>query len=333
MSVLLVTHERLLDHRPGSHHPERPDRLPATLAGVDDAALGDDLVRVAAAPAPRELLVALHGEDHVAMLERIASEGGGQLDPDTAMSDASWEAANLAAGAGVQAIELLDRDDGLTAAFCAVRPPGHHATPTRAMGFCLVNNAAVAAMMLADRGERVLVVDYDAHHGNGTQDAFWNDPRVLYVSFHQHPMYPGSGALGETGGPDAPDGIVNLPFPAGTTGDVYREAWERVVLPRVEAFAPSWVVLSAGFDAHRRDPITDLGLSAGDYAQLTDLVVSTCPPGRRLVFLEGGYDLEALRSSSHAMMRALAGEVALVEDPTSGGPGRHVVEAAVPPND
>lgn len=333
MSLALITHELLLEHDPGRNHPERPARLDATMQGVEDADLGSDLLRLVAEPAPRSLLVQLHGEEHVALLEATAAAGGGRLDADTAMSAASWEAAQLASGAGVQAIQLLDRSrgegSGVDAAFCAVRPPGHHATPTKAMGFCLVNNAAVAAMALADRGERVVIVDYDAHHGNGTQDVFWDDPRVLYVSFHQHPMYPGTGGQAETGGPGAEGTTLNVPFPAGTTGDVYRAAWEQLVLPRVEAFGPTWVILSAGFDAHRLDPITDLGLSAGDYAQLTQLIVGVAPVGQRLVFLEGGYDLDGLRMSTHAMLRALTGELVMVEEATSGGPGMDVVDAAV----
>lgn len=196
------------------------------------------------------------------------------------------------------------------------------------MGFCLLNNIAVAAAMLADRGERVLIVDYDAHHGNGTQDAFYADPRVLFVSIHQWPLYPGTGSLGETGSAEGTGTTVNIPMPPGATGEHYRRAWDEVVAARIEAFDPTWVLVSAGFDAHRLDPITDLGLSSGDYADLTLDIVKVVPPGRRLVFLEGGYDLDALAMSTAAVLRALAGDRHHPESPSSGGPGAEAVVAA-----
>jgi acetoin utilization deacetylase AcuC-like enzyme len=195
------------------------------------------------------------------------------------------------------------------------------------MGFCLFNNVAVAAATLADRGERVLIVDYDAHHGNGTQDAFWNDPRVAFVSLHQWPLYPGTGALDDVGGPQARGTTVNVPLPAGATGDLYLQAVDEIVAPLAESFDPTWVLVSAGFDAHRADPITGLGLSAGDYADLTARIVELVPAGRRLAFLEGGYDLDALARSAAACVGALAGERLVPEPPTSGGPGREVVAA------
>jgi acetoin utilization deacetylase AcuC-like enzyme len=196
------------------------------------------------------------------------------------------------------------------------------------MGFCLFNNVAVAAAVLAGRGERVLVVDYDAHHGNGTQGTFYDDPRVAYVSVHQHPLYPGTGSVLETGADEGQGTTANVPVPPGATGDVFRAAVADVVVPLAEDFRPTWLLLSAGFDAHRRDPLTDLGLTSGDYADVTADLLALVPPGRRLVFLEGGYDLEALRDSTAAVLVALAGERLRPEAPTSGGPGREVVDAA-----
>jgi acetoin utilization deacetylase AcuC-like enzyme len=196
------------------------------------------------------------------------------------------------------------------------------------MGFCLINNVAVSAAALAARGERVLVVDWDVHHGNGTQDIFWDDPRVMYVSTHEWPAYPGTGRPQETGGPGAPGLNINVPLPPGATGDVARRALDEVVQPAVAKFAPTWILLSAGFDAHRADPLAGLAWSAGDYADLTATVSGWAPSqGRLIAFLEGGYDLDALAASSAATLSALAGGEYRPEPPTSGGPGGEVVAA------
>ena len=297
------------------------------LAGLQASGVGDDLVWVNPRPARRDELARVHPRDHLDALEEFCAAGGGHLDVDTSAVPESWEAAVLAAGAGLDAIERLDRGEG-HAAFCAVRPPGHHATPARAMGFCLLNNVAVAAAALADRGERVLVLDWDAHHGNGTQDAFYRDPRVLYVSMHQWPLYPGTGRLEETGAGEGEGATVNLPLPAGATGDVYLAAMDEVVAPAVARFDPTWTIVSAGFDAHWAVPLTGLALAAGDYAYLTARLLSLTPTVRVLAFLEGGYDLEALARSAGACVAGLAGLSYRPEPSTSGGPGRPVVEAA-----
>lgn len=197
------------------------------------------------------------------------------------------------------------------------------------MGFCLLNNVALAATVLADRGEKVVVVDWDAHHGNGTQAAFYDDERVLYVSTHQWPLYPGTGALAEVGVGKGTGLTVNLPLPAGATGDVLLAGFDEVVAPAVAAFGPTWVLVSAGFDAHRRDPLTGMALSSGDFADLTHRVLDFAPAGRRLLFLEGGYDLEALADSTGACLAALAGVDHRPEPATSGGPGRQVIDAAL----
>jgi acetoin utilization deacetylase AcuC-like enzyme len=232
----------------------------------------------------------------------------------------------LAAGAGLTAVEALRRGEG-AAAFCAVRPPGHHATQTDSMGFCLVSNIAVVAAALAAAGERVWIFDFDAHHGNGTQAVFYDDPDVLFVSTHQWPLYPGTGRHSETGDGDGAGTTVNVPLPAATTGDVYLRAFDDVIAPIVERFAPSWLLISAGFDAHRDDPLTDLGLSAGDFAALTARAIQHVPGGRTVAMLEGGYDFDALTASTAAVLGVLAGlDHGVTEQSTSGGPGGHAVD-------
>jgi acetoin utilization deacetylase AcuC-like enzyme len=327
MSIAFVTHPQYLAHDAGLGHPERPERLQAVHEGLARAGLGDGLVAVAPRRATKPEVELVHDAAYVEALERFCRSGGGRLDPDTRAAVASWDAALLAAGAGLSVVDRLDAGE-FTAAFCAVRPPGHHALASRAMGFCLFNNVAVAAAALAGRGERVLIVDYDAHHGNGTQATFYDDPRVAYVSVHQHPLYPGTGAVVETGTGEGQGTTANVPVPPGATGDVFRAAVADVVVPLAEDLRPTWLLVSAGFDAHRRDPLTNLALTSGDYADVTADLLALVPPGRRLVFLEGGYDLQALRDSTAAVLAALAGDRLRPEAATSGGPGREAVDAA-----
>lgn len=326
--VLFATHAAYLDHLTGEGHPERPARLDAVLAGARDASVVDGLVPLAPEPATREAIERVHAPFYVDRVENVSRQGGGRLDPDTRASSGSWDAATLAAGAGITAIEALRRGEaGASAAFCAVRPPGHHATPTQSMGFCLLSNVAIAAAHLAASGERVAIVDYDAHHGNGTQDAFFADPRVLYVSLHQWPLYPGTGRIEDVGDETAFGTTLNVPLPPGATGEAYDRAMTDVVVPVITRFAPTWLIISAGFDAHEADPITDLGLSSGDYGPLTARLLALVAPGHRLVMLEGGYDLAALRDSTAATLAAMLDVDFAPEPRTTGGPGIANVEA------
>lgn len=329
MSLLYATHERFLEHETGTGHPERPARLRAVETGIDQAGLREALTPVVPVAATAEDIARVHPDRYTRALREFCAAGGGYLDGDTHVGTQSWEAATLAAGAGLEVVRRLEAGEA-DAGFCAVRPPGHHALAAQAMGFCLLNNVAVTAAALTAKGERVAIVDYDAHHGNGTQDLFWDDPQVFYVSLHQWPMYPGTGALDEVGGPDALGTTLNLPFPAHATGDVYRGAIDDVVLGALSAWKPTWLLLSAGFDGHGRDPLCGLGLSAGDFADMTTELVGLVPPGRRLAFLEGGYDLEALAASTGSVLSALIDDGAYrPEAPTSGGPGRDVIAASL----
>jgi acetoin utilization deacetylase AcuC-like enzyme len=325
--LLVATDAHFEQHDAGRSHPERPARIRAVLEGLDAGAPAEARIRLAPRAATKAELERVHTAAYVDRLEKFCAAGGGRIDADTGASPESWDAALLAAGSGLEAVDALERGDG-DHAFCAVRPPGHHAVADGAMGFCLLNNVAVTAAALRDRGERVLVVDWDAHHGNGTQDIFYDDPAVMYVSLHEWPLYPGTGRLTDIGRDDGEGTTINFPLPAGATGDVYLDAIDTVVEPAVERFAPTWVLVSAGYDAHRADPLTGLGLSAGDYVDLTARMMALAAPRRLVVFLEGGYDLDALRDSTAATVSTLLGTPNRLEPSTADGPGRTVVHAA-----
>ncbi len=329
MSVLYATHPRFAEHDTGYGHPERPSRLVAVENGIVAAGLEEALIPVVAPPASEEDLERVHPGQYREALANFADSGGGYIDGDTHLGRRSWDAAVLAAGAGLETIRRLEAGEA-SAGFCAVRPPGHHALSVRAMGFCLMNNVAVAAAHLAARGERVAIVDYDAHHGNGTQDIFWSDPNVFYVSMHEWPLYPGTGRLSDLGAGAGRSTTMNFPFPRGATGDVYRRAVEDVVVPTLSAWEPTWLILSAGFDGHRLDPLAGLDLTSGDFADLTAALVELVPTGRRLAFLEGGYDLDALSRSVGAVLSALVDDGAYRPEPaSSGGPGSTVCDAVL----
>ncbi|HEY1795345.1 MAG TPA: histone deacetylase family protein [Stellaceae bacterium] len=305
MTTLLYTHDQCIAHDPGPHHPESPARLRAVLealsapefAGLDrreapEAAL-DDIARVH----PRRLVEGL--------LSQMPTQGYAAIDADTILCPESGKAALRAAGAVAAAVDAVIGGEA-ERAFCAVRPPGHHAEPNRPMGFCVFNNVAVGALRAREvHGvARVAVVDFDVHHGNGTQARFADDPTLFYASTHQSPLYPGTGAASETG----VGNIVNLPLRPMSGSNEFRQGMTRVVLPALAEFAPELVMISAGFDAHRADPLAQLMLDESDYAWVTERLVEIARDharGRVVSTLEGGYDLAALGASAAAHVRAL----------------------------
>jgi len=302
--MLLLTHPACLAHSAGPGHPESPSRLQAVLEALADDRFAQ-LSRVEAPRVTREQLLRTHDAALIDLVfDNAPQDGYVRLDADTAMSPDSLEAALRAAGAVCAAVDAAIEGEAARA-FCAVRPPGHHATRDTAMGFCLFNSIAVGAAHALARGvERVAIVDFDVHHGNGSQDIFWTQPNVLYLSTHQSPLYPGTGARSETGAGN----IVNAPLPPGSGSREFRAAFEQLILPALRAFRPQLLMISAGFDAHRLDPLADINLDADDYAWATRQLVTIAQAhaeGRIVSSLEGGYSLTALRESTAAHVAAL----------------------------
>ena len=305
--VALFTHPACAGHDPGPYHPECPARLQAVLQALEHPDFVP-LLREQAPEATREQLERAHPARYVERVLALEPDAGERiaLDPDTVVSAGTRAALLRAAGGAVAAVDAV-MEGWASAAFAAVRPPGHHAETERAMGFCLFNNAAVAARHARARWglSRVAVVDFDVHHGNGTEDIFAPDPALFYGSSHQHPCYPGTGSPRERG---VAGNVVNVQLPPGSGSEHFRTAWDHTILPALAAWRPELLIVSAGFDAHRADPLAELRVETADFAWLTDRLLAVADEhagGRMVSLLEGGYDLEALGASAAAHVRRL----------------------------
>ena len=305
--TIIFTHQSAEDHDPGPGHPERSDRIRAVMQVLDSASFAD-LERRESPVADIDQIARIHRRDYVtSVLDAVPATGYARIDPDTVMSPATGDAALRSVGAAIAAVDAVMAGEA-TNAFCAVRPPGHHAEPGRGMGFCLFNNVAIAAAhaRAAHKVDRVAIVDFDVHHGNGTQAAFWSDPSVMFASSHEYPFYPGTGAEDECG----QGNIHNVPLLSSSGSVEFRRGIERKILPALEAFKPGLILTSAGFDAHARDPLASIRLEEEDFAWITRKIVDIAGEycgGKLVSSLEGGYDLEALSSSVSAHLTALMG--------------------------
>jgi acetoin utilization deacetylase AcuC-like enzyme len=306
MATQLYSHPTCIEHDPGAHHPECPDRLRFVMSGLDKDEFRY-LERLEALEIDLDTIAAVHGSAYIEnILDNMPAEGRVSLDPDTILSPVSGEAARRASGGAVAAVNavITKKTDN---AFCAVRPPGHHAESSRAMGFCLFNSAAIAAFHARTTHglERVAVIDFDVHHGNGTQHSFENEPGLFYGSSHQFPAYPGTGLKSDTG---IARNICNMPLSPGSGSPEFRDAYHNIILPALRNFKPELIIISAGFDAHARDPLADLNVQTIDYAWVTRKlmdVANECCEGRVVSLLEGGYNLDALRDSAVAHVKTL----------------------------
>jgi acetoin utilization deacetylase AcuC-like enzyme len=305
-----VYHPIFLEHLTGPGHPERPERLLIVLEAIESAGLKDVLKQLTPSPCPLEYVRAVHTERLVNTIKSLCGPSLQHIDPDTVVSEKSFEAALYAAGAGIAAADAIMAGEADNA-FCAVRPPGHHAESDRSMGFCLFNNVAIAARYLqkAKGVEKILIVDWDVHHGNGTQEIFYDDPSVLYFSSHQYPYYPGTGSMQEGGSGKGETFTVNAPLRGGCGDREYQQVYSKMLPPVADVFKPDFILISAGFDAHEDDPLASMRLTDEGFAWLTRLVVELAQKhcgGRLISMLEGGYG-QALGTSAITHLKVLSG--------------------------
>jgi acetoin utilization deacetylase AcuC-like enzyme len=300
-----------LEHDTGTH-PENGQRMTATMALLEECGLLDKLERLPVRAATPDELALVHDRRYIEGVRRVAEQGGGWVDPDTLITPRSYDVAARVVGGTLRAVDAVRRAEA-TSAYCLVRPPGHHATPVQAMGFCLLNHVAVAAAYALDRHglERVAIVDWDVHHGNGTQDAFYDDPRVLYVSTHEYPFYPGTGRAEETGTGEGRGTTVNIPMPHGSGDAEHVAAFEQIVAPALRRFRPHLILVSSGFDAHFADEIAMQRVSVDGYGRLASVVKAAADEvceGRLVAAQEGGYHLTALPWCVRRTIETLRGE-------------------------
>lgn len=317
-SIAFLRHEIFFSHRNPELHPESPDRLKAIESAIDESDLQPRIIAVPPRPATSSELCTVHSADYIERLEAVAgmvreSDQFAQLDADTFMSSASYDAAKLAAGAGLIAVESV-KSGGFGGSFVAVRPPGHHARAGRQMGFCILNNIALAARYAKQQlgYKRIAIIDWDVHHGNGTQEIFYQDPSVCFVSSHQYPFWPNTGWFTEDGEKEGKGYNINIPLPAGTGDRGYLAAWERIVMPVCFEYQPDLILLSAGYDAHQMDPLGHQQITTAGFATLSQKLLELSKHnGAKVVgFLEGGYNKRALADSVVATLRVLSAESA-----------------------
>lgn len=308
-----------LKHDTGTH-VESARRLEAIISYLEKTGLKEKLVHIQPRAATVEELSLVHDENYITSVQKLARQGGGWLDPDTVISAGSYEAAVYAAGGAIRAVEAVINGE-VDAAFALVRPPGHHATSRQGMGFCIFNNIAIAAKRALANYTPVVIIDFDVHHGNGTQDAFYNEPRVIYISTHQHPHYPGTGNIEETGSGLAKGTKVNVPLPAGCSDAEYQRVYDEIVIPAVRRFQPKMIFVSAGYDPHWADSLAGMALTTTGFAWMVKTIKGLADEfcgGRLVISLEGGYHLNALATSVKATFDALLGNK--IDDPLGAAP-------------
>jgi len=323
MSVGYVYHPIYFEHDTGQH-VEAAARLNAIVSHLEQTGLKSQLTLIEPRPASVAEIALVHQKGYIKEIEEKAAKGGGWLDPDTVMSADSYQAALYAAGGVIRAVETVMGGE-VASAFALVRPPGHHATSGQAMGFCLFNNIAVAAEYALEKYklERVLIIDFDVHHGNGTQQAFYDNPHVMYLSTHEYPFYPGTGSLEETGAGAAKGTTINIPMPAGCGDSEYLAVFEQIIVPAAQRFKPRLILVSTGYDGHWADPLAMMQVSVSGFARMAGVIKSLADElcgGRLALTLEGGYNLDALAASVKATFDVLLGNA--IDDPLGGPPRR-----------